>query len=262
MKINRTYTTRLQAGLGLIPETKQLLSLWKEGMSASELTQQALSAGVFSNISSRRLRNLIKEGISPRYLTQGDYPAKFLKQLLNEIPSSAFDQILFLFTCRSNAILYDFIREVYWHAYTAGFDTLTKEQAKNWVRSAVESGKTTTSWAESTINRISGYLTGTCADFGLLENVSKGNRRILPFRLLDEVAIFLSFDLHFAGMGDNSVLSHSDWELFGLSRNDVLNELKRLSSQGWFIIQSGGGAVRIDWQYKSLNDVVNELSRR
>ncbi|RMH79238.1 MAG: DUF1819 family protein [Calditrichaeota bacterium] len=261
MKTNRTYTTRLQAGLGLIPETKQLLSLWTEGMSASELTKYALAVGAFSNISSRRLKNIVIEGFASRYLTKEEYPAKFLKRLSNKLTPRAFGQILFIFTCRANPILFDFICEVYWNAYAAGNESLTNEQSRNWVRRAIENGKTTTPWSESTVIRVGRYLTGACADFGLLENVSKDNRRIIPFYILDEVAVFLAYDLHFAGLGDNSVISHPDWGLFGLTRDDVLDELKRLALQGWFIVQSGGGVIRIDWQYNSMEEVVDVLAQ-
>jgi hypothetical protein len=33
----RRYTTQLQAGLGLVPETKTLLELWTPGKSAAQL---------------------------------------------------------------------------------------------------------------------------------------------------------------------------------------------------------------------------------
>ncbi|RMD65811.1 DUF1819 family protein [Candidatus Parcubacteria bacterium] len=261
MKTNRIYTTRLQAGLGLISETKQLLSLWTEGMSTSELTKYALGLGVFSNISSRRLKNIVVEGFAPRYLVKDDYPAKFLKQLSSSLSTRAFSQILFIFTCRANPILFDFVCEMYWTAYAAGSEILTNEQARNWIQRAIENGRTTKPWSESTVIRVARYLTGACADFGLLEDVSKDNRRIIPFRVLDEVAVFLAYDLHFSGLGDNSVLSHPDWGLFGLTRDDVLAELKRLALQDWFIVQSGGGAVRIGWQYNSMEEVVDVLAR-
>ena len=41
------YTTKLQAGLGLVPETKLLLQLWEPSMSVPVLYQQALESGQF-----------------------------------------------------------------------------------------------------------------------------------------------------------------------------------------------------------------------
>ena len=134
---------------------------------------------------------------------------------------------------------------------------VTNEEAEAFVIRANQDGKTRISWSESTIRRVSGYLTGCCADFGLLEGGQKRVRKILPFRAEAQVAIFLAYDLHFSGRGDNSVLSDPDWALFGMDRNDVLNELKRQALKGWFIIQSAGDVTRIGWQFQNLEEFTN-----
>ena len=77
------------------------------------------------------------------------------------------------------------------------------------------------------------YLTGCCADYGLLESGQKSARKILPFLLESTVAVYLAYDLHSAGLGDNSIISHPDWGLFGLDRKAVRDELKRVSLHGY-----------------------------
>ena len=79
------YTIKLSAGLGLIEETKTLFSLWHVGMKSNELYQAALNSGSFPKISARRLRNIVSECFSPRYLIKGDYPAYILKSILNKV---------------------------------------------------------------------------------------------------------------------------------------------------------------------------------
>jgi hypothetical protein len=39
----RKYTTQLQAGLGLLPETLKLLAIWEPGMAGSDLFNEHLS---------------------------------------------------------------------------------------------------------------------------------------------------------------------------------------------------------------------------
>jgi hypothetical protein len=68
------YTTKLQAGLGLIPETEKLLSLWEPGMDAHALLQRALTSGEFPSVTARRLRNVVLEGFAPRYLKENEEP--------------------------------------------------------------------------------------------------------------------------------------------------------------------------------------------
>jgi hypothetical protein len=157
--------------------------------------------------------------------------------------------------------LTDFVRKVYWNSYIAGKTRISNEDARDFVIRANEDGKTYKPWSESTIRRVSAYLTGCCADFGLLEKGGKSERAILPYQVESLTAIFLAYELHFSGLGDNSVLSHPDWELFGMDREDVLNELKRHAMKGWFIIQSAGEATRIGWQYENMEAVLDVITR-
>ena len=81
MAENKPYTTQLQAGLGLVNETKTLLDLWSPGMSAVQLHQVALESGRFPTVTARRLRNIVVECFAPRYLVSGGAPAAHLKRL-------------------------------------------------------------------------------------------------------------------------------------------------------------------------------------
>jgi hypothetical protein len=110
-------------------------------------------------------------------------------------------------------------------------------------------------------SNVASYLTGCCADYGLLEKGQKSVRNILPSRLESKVAAYLPYDLHFTGLGDNSVIGHGDWALFGLTRTDVRDELKRLSLKGYVIVQSAGDVSRIGWHYKNMEALTDVLAR-
>lgn len=75
-----TYTTQLGAGLGLIDETLVLLDLWQTGMSGTALYRAALTSGHFSNISARRLHDMITVGFAPRYLRNQGAPGHSFKK--------------------------------------------------------------------------------------------------------------------------------------------------------------------------------------
>lgn len=254
-----TYTTQLQAGLGLLPETQKLLSIWAPGMTAQELLTSVLASGEFPNVTARRLKNIVTEAFKPRYLIDEGAPAKLLKQVDRSLPREDFRSLCFLFTCRANPILADFVREVYWPRYAAGGSELTKQDTVDFVSAAVSDGKTTTKWSESTVTRVSSYLLGACKDFGLLDNHKASTRSIITFRIAPRIASFLAHELHFKGYGDNKLLGNPDWGLFGLEEDDVLNELKRLSLHGELIVQSAGGVVQISWKYKSMGEFIDEF---
>jgi hypothetical protein len=257
----RLYTSQLGAGLGLIEETRTLLELWQSGMDVTSLYQAALHSGRFPHVSARRLRNIVVECFAPRYLVNNGRPATLLQKLAPALTSPELAQLLFLYTCRANSILADFVRQVYWDRYMAGHESLSNQDAKAFVSQAIRDGKTRKLWSDSMIKRVSSYLTGCCADYGLLEKGHKSDRKILPFQLESRVAAYLAHDLHFAGLGDNSVISHEDWTLFGLDKNDVRDEMKRLSLKGYVIIQTAGRATRIGWHTKGMKELTDIIAQ-
>jgi hypothetical protein len=254
------YTTQLQAGLGLIAETVRLLDLWESGMSGQHLLHIALTSGAFPTVSARRLRNIVIEAFAPRYLVDDAKPARLLKILISRIPQLDLRQMLFLSTSRANSILADFICEVYWQQYEAGGQAVTKDNARTFVRRAVGRGRTTSRWSESTIIRVSNYLLGTCADYGLLGPMRAGARRIVPFRITPVMTSIVAHDLHFRGASDGAVMHHSDWGLFGLEPTDVLQELKRLALRGEIIVQSASTVIQIGWKYKRMEELADAVA--
>lgn len=257
----RYYTTQLQAGLGLVNETKMLLDLWSKGMSAAQLYQVALSSGRFPTVTARRLRNIVVECFAPRYLADDGAPAAHLKRLSTSISTSHLTQLMLIFTSRANPIFGDFVRDVYWVRYTGGYDQITNEDARVFVERGLDDGKMAKRWSETTVRRVSAYLTGCCADYGMLERGPRSNRRIIPFRIAPSVAAYLAYELHFAGIGDNALLTHQDWQLFGLGRQDVLEEIKRLSLKALLIIQAAGDVIRISWKHQSMEELCDVLTQ-
>ena len=261
MTDSKPYTTQLQAGLGLVNETKTLLDLWVPGMSANQLNQVALESGRFPNVTARRLRNIVVECFAPRYLVASGTPAIHLKRLTASISTADLTQLLLVFTSRANPILGDFVRQVYWARYAGGYTHVTNEDARAFVERGIDDSKTVKRWSETTVRRISAYLTGCCADYGMLERGLRSSRRILPFRISPSAAAYLAYELHFSGVGDNALLSHEDWQLFGLAREDVLEEIKRLSLKGLLIVQAAGDVIRISWKQQDMEALCDVLTQ-
>ena len=183
----------------MVEETRSLLELWEPGMDVPALNQAALQSGRFPSMSARRVRNLVAECFAPRVLCDSAKPAVLLKALFPLLATREFEQLLFTYACRANSILADFVCEVYWSAYTAGRQTLSNNDAKEFVVCANRDGKTASPWSASTIRRVASYLTGSCADFGLLERGAKRVRKLLHYRIEPRTAAIVAYDLHFAG---------------------------------------------------------------
>ena len=257
----KIYTSQLGAGLGLVVETKTLLDLWSPGMSATQLNQVALESGRFPTVTARRLRNIVAECFAPRYLVLGGAPAAHLKRLSAALPTADLKQLMLLFTCRANPILGDFVRQVYWTRYAGGYSQITNADARVFVERSIDDGKTAIRWSEKSTKNVAGYLTGCCADYGMLERGQKTSRQIITFRVSQSVAAYLAYELHFAGVGDNALLTHEDWQLFGLAREDVLEEIKRLSLKGLLIVQAAGDVIRISWKQQDMEALCDVLTQ-
>jgi hypothetical protein len=255
------YTSRLAAGLGLIEETDRLLDLWRPGMTPNGLYQVALDSGVFPSMSARRLKDVVTEGFGARYLIQQGQPAKLLKQVQNILSQTEYRQLLMLMTARAHDIFADFVRQVYWPAYGANKLAIERDEALQFVERANQDGKTTKHWAASTVRRVASYLIGCCIDFGLLSSEGeKSACKIIGSNLKSKVALILSYELHFSGLGDNAVMNHHDWQLFGLEPLDVIGVWRSLSGQGHLIVQSAGGIVNVSWKYEQMSEVVDGIT--
>lgn len=257
----RMYDTNLAMGLGLIEETKVLLDAWEPPMGAEQLYQSVREAGELSQVSARRLRNIVVRCFSKRYLADGGRPAEILKSLMPWLTSTQMSQLLFLYTCRTNPVLADFVRDVYWANHESAATHITRAQAEAFIQRAIDDNKTPSRWADGQVKRMGRYLTGCCTDFGLLGQRSKLGRPILSYRIEPAVAAYLAYDLHFNGVGDNAVLDHDDWKLFGLSRDDVLQEAKQLALKDLLIVQAAGNVVQISWKHKNMEEVCDVLAQ-
>ena len=262
MTTDAPYTTQLQAGLGMITETLDLLRLWEPGMIPARLAERVIEDGLFSRATARRARNLAVEMFAPRYLADKGEAAERLKFLLqHRFPHEAISQLCFLYTARAQRIFGDFVVEVYWPKYSGGAAVVTRTDAESFVLRALDSGRMAVRWSESTVKRVSGYLLGCCSDFGLLADTGRAERAIQRFSIRPEVALYLAYDLHFGGVSDKNIVQHPDWLLFGFEPGEVLDKLKSLSHDGHFVVQSSGEIVQISWKYRTMTDCLHALTQ-
>lgn len=140
-------TTKLNAGLVMVMETRLLLDLWKLGDTSETLYVRALQSRHLPQVSARWLRNIIVECFFPRY-RRCNIPTAILKHLSTSTAIWEWQQLLLLLTARANRILHDFVRQVYWPAYAAGKTLLTRQEARHFVQDAVAVGLTS-EWGTS-----------------------------------------------------------------------------------------------------------------
>jgi hypothetical protein len=255
------YTAALAKGHGITDETMALLAVWELGMSARQLAKVALEEGMLGRATAKRVEDLVIEVFAPRYLVDHARPAKQLKALLDTgVNSSNLSQLFLVYTARANAVLHDFICDVYWDKYSAGASHITTQDAYLFLEIAYNLGKLPKKWSDKMTSRVASGLCACLADFDLLEQGRKRKRAITPIRVQPITSLYLAHDLHFAGHSDNGILDNPDWQLFGFEGLEVVRELQRVSSDH-FILQYSGDLLRISWKYQSMEEAIRAITR-
>jgi hypothetical protein len=253
------YNVHLAKGQGMIPETILLLNLWRPGASPPELRKRVVTEGLLPKATAYRASDIVTRVFAPRYLRNGDAPAKWLKALVSSgWQGDKLSQLLLIYTARANLILRDFITEVYWPHYRAGAHLIHRQEGLNFLKAANAAGKFRTQWSDAMQTKVVRYLFAALTDFRLTRNLPKNQREILPFTILPTTTAYLAYELHFNGVTDGNLLEHADWALFGLDRYAVLQELRKISA--YLIVQSAGDLVRIAWTYKSMEEFINVIA--
>lgn len=258
----KTYTTALAKGHGIIPETLILLNTWEPGITPVELANRAVHEGLLGKATANRVHDVVKKVFAPRYLVDSGNPAKNLKELLNSgLTPVNLQQLFLLYTARANAVLHDFIVQVYWPKYASGQQVLSTSDALAFLESAYAQGKLPKKWNENMTARIANGLCGCLADFGLLEKKKKSTRIITPIQIASLTSLYLAYELHFSGYSDDSILVQPDWQLFGLQPGlEVVRELQRVAKD-YFIVQFSGELMRISWKYQTMEEALHVLAR-
>jgi hypothetical protein len=230
-------------------------------MSTAELVSKVLARGILSKATALRARDLVNRAFAHRYLLNGGRPARYLKHLLqHSLTTKQLSQVLLIHTARANAVLHDFILDVFWPRYAAGGTHLRKQDALDFLESAVNRGRIPKRWSPPLNDRVARYLLKCLEDFTLLGPLHRGQREMIPFGIASVTTLYLAHELHFSDLSDNQVLEHVDWRLFGLERQDIVRELERVSYGGHFIVQYSGEILRIAWRYKTMGECLDGIA--
>lgn len=245
----------------MIEESRSFLELWEPEDSIQTLEEKVLEEGILPDVTARRVRNLVAEMWAPRFLANEGQPACDLKAILDTLNRDSLSQLCMLFTARAQLIFHDFMRLLYWPRYEAGRTIISRDEIKEFIIQAMDEGKMQKRWSESTVHRVTGYLAGTAVDFGFMSRASSSSYELDPPVISPKVALYLAYDLHFAGLSDGNALGHEDWQLWGMNSHDVLRQLQYLGREGHFIVQGSVELVRLSWAYNNREEMLNAITR-
>lgn len=253
-----TYNSDLLKSTGLVQETLVLLNAYVPGQTKEAFSQEVLSADLLGKATQRRVDDIIRSVFFKRYIAPGEEVAGALNVLsANQVGMDVLTQLFFVYTSRANLILQDFVRSVYWLQVRNGQTKIRTSDPVDFIREAIREGRIAKVWAESTIRKVSEHIIACLIDFKLIEK----NKAIRAFLPLDASVNYLLHEMHFRGLADNQILRQPDWEALGLSVEEVVRRIERLSIQGHFIAQYSGELLKISWMYSTLTDAARGISR-
>lgn len=247
------YTVALTKGQGAIEETQLLLSEWRDGESANSLKNRARVEGWMSKATAARSDDLVTRVFAPRFLVGNGEPARRLKWLLEHgAPLQTLRPLFLLYAARANAVLFDLVQEVFWPRYSSGASCISRDEVLFFLREAQSQGRMNSLWSQSQHAIMSRCLLAALCDFGLTRDDGVPSQRtIAPSSLLSSTVVYLAYDLHFAGVSDETLWEHPDWRLFGLAPFDVVPQLRRLETHGDWLVQFSGELLRMTWTHPS-----------
>jgi hypothetical protein len=255
---DKVYNSNLLKGTGLIQEMMVLIEAYKSPESSFDFQKRVKEQSLLSKSTEKRVVDIVRSVFANRFLNyEIDVPGALKSMRDNYASFDVIIQLFYLYTCRANPILTDFIKEVYYPYSLKGYQKINTNDPKDFIRNALSDGRIPNSWSESTIVKVSEHIIATLIDFKLIDS----GKNIIPFRLIDLTANYIAHELHFRGYTDNEIWKNEGWQLYGLMPNEVIQILERLSYQGAFIFQFSGELLSVSWKNKSMEEFVENECR-
>jgi hypothetical protein len=258
----RCYTLALLKGRALVPETRALLKTWEPGESAASLAARTLREDILGRATARRALDIVQV-FARRLLQPTDAPARHLKPLTRAgtgAPRQIFSDLLFYYVARQDDLLWDFTVKRYWPAVREGRLTIANREVADLIWEAEQDGRIARSWSAESKRELVGRVLGTLSDFGLLEPLKPGRRKVAQYRVADGTVLSLAHLLHEQGVPDGLLADQPPWSLFGLAPDDVWGRLELLAGDGWLVVQRAGQVARVTWKYAHAEDVSHALA--
>lgn len=257
------YTAAVIKGGALAAETRKLLEHWRPGESLQEFTRRVQSEDLLGNSTACRTRDVVRKVFAQRLLIPTARPARLLKRIIDVgLPHRAFTEMLFVYACRSDLLVYDFTAKAFWPAANRGRLVLGTDFAMDFLSEAMADGRISLPWSANVVVRTAQGLMVMLRDVGFLRGTHRSRREVVLYRMSDAGVALLARELHDAGLSDAALPEYPDWALFDMDRADVLSRLSDLGESVGLIVQSAGSVVHITWTVKSMEELADVLARR
>ena len=253
------YTSRIIKAIALIADTRLLLAEWDMARPVAENLDRLRSQNVFGKASRKRIEDILVI-FRQRYFDDPNVGAALVTLAQGGAPSSWIDPLLYFFAAQSDRVLRDLVTEVLYDRQLAGLFDVPTEAINHQLRNWAVGGKTTSQWADSTIQVMGRLSLAALRDFGVLQG--KIHKRITPVYLPAPAFALIAHWLHQReGSGDRT-LHCDDWKLFLLPVAGVERLFIEAHQEHLLTYHAAGSVVRIDFPATSLTEYAHALVTR
>ncbi|MBK8935329.1 MAG: DUF1819 family protein [Chloroflexi bacterium] len=225
------YTIGLSKSASAIDELRLLLEMWQPGEDVHNFLIRVREAGVLGKQTAQRTSDIVLRVFRVRLLQPNELPARWLQQVWQQQREvRLLRELLFLYTARADAFLYDFTIEAYWPRHHAGNLYLTLDDVYHFIRNAYANGLIPAPGLPRHKRKSRGAFWGAARfRFAARRTTSAAGNYHLPRRRFHGGLPGLR--LHLAGLSNGRLVEHPDWRLFGLDRPRALARLAELDQR-------------------------------
>jgi len=241
-----------------LPDTKALLSYWDPRLSVSENLQHVRRQNLLGKTSRSRAEDILAI-FRQRYLVE-DIVARALSHLVrNKCNGNTLERILYFHAVRSDALLRDVVVELLVPQWSRGAVAIDVREIHLALRKWVEEGKTSGTWSDDTVRRVTRGVLSTLRDFGVLQGAV--NKRIAPAYLSIQAFAYIAFYLKQQQPSGTKLLDLADWKLFFLPREGVERLLLEAHQHGLLEYHVAGSVTRLTFPASDLEEYTDVLAQ-
>jgi hypothetical protein len=261
MAKNKTYTTLLTHGGAMVDEMRILIDRFNPEMDINKWVDDIVKENVLGKASRAYTSEIISRFFLPRFVNgQSKNAWKALKILCSKgADLSIIRSIMYYHTARIDDLLYDFVVNEVFERYYTGQTTISADDVYRFIESSPKD-RLDKQWSDSVKGRLSRGVLSVLRDFGILEGKSK--KKIADFYLPLEAFAYVAFLLYSDVSSGDIILNHDDWKLFLLKPKNVERMFLEAHQHGFLKYNAAGNLIRIDFEYKSTEELANDIVSR
>lgn len=259
--MNEKYVEYNTNRTALIKETLLLLSLYVKSKSWKKVGLDVYNANILMK-NSKAMQDKIYLIVKKRYLMQNtDFEiTPFIKVATSNLLQEIKIQCMYYEFCSKDPLVFDLTTKVLFERYKKGYNSVSKEHIEEFLKKQQVNHQELKEWAVTTRARFIRHYLSTIKEFGVLKGAL--TKEFSKPHLHLETFIFIIHSIAEKTKNSREIINAVDWNLFLMDGDDVKVLLRDAARQGYLSFEEKGNTINILFQYKTLEEASNAITRK